>query len=293
MREASPLGHILSQHGASADRACAGIDDVDARGFRWKGNYAISGAKPTKVVQAVYAGARTYDLAGLRMVAAAVTCHYRQHGYIVAAACIPRRTPTDGVIAAAGASRVAIKAVAAVRQKPSHDDACSDERMRRDLPEAAPLGIGDAPRRKAIAQLAPGRQEGSSQLVDSDWRRTPVLTPGADSLRSQAVGQFQAGLGWEVHEHIDAGLFARPGLLDWLIADYRTAYVKAYLHLIEDREKPCALELACSGKVATDCLFDGRPEILGQFFRDLVTESSEKSDAPPETVPLSNIVEEA
>ena len=93
-----------------------------------------------------------------------------------------------------------------------------------------------------------------------------------DAVSAGLVGVCLTGR--EVHEHIDEGLFTRLGLPEWLVARDRASYVDACLRLITNHEERSDLERWFSGAQATDKLFTGRPEILGQRFLRLVAESS-------------------
>ena len=92
-----------------------------------------------------------------------------------------------------------------------------------------------------------------------------------DAVSAGLVGVCLTGR--EVHEHIDEGLFTRLGLPEWLIARNRDAYIEACLRLIANHEERGDLEGWFSGVKATDKLFTGRPEILGQRFLRLVAEA--------------------
>lgn len=94
-----------------------------------------------------------------------------------------------------------------------------------------------------------------------------------DAVSAGLVGVCLTGP--EVHEHIDEGLFARLGMPDWLVARDRAAYVAASLRLIANHEERKDLEGWFSGSQATEKLFTGRPEILGERFLRLIAEASD------------------
>jgi hypothetical protein len=79
--------------------------------------------------------------------------------------------------------------------------------------------------------------------------------------------------GREVHEHIDQGLFERLGLPGWLVAPDTERYIDAARRLAEDHELRNELRRQYSGPDKVQCLFQGRPEVMGRKFVELLEEN--------------------
>jgi len=76
--------------------------------------------------------------------------------------------------------------------------------------------------------------------------------------------------GPEVNEHIDQGLFERLNFPSWLVTKTPEEYIKSAIRLIENVEERLALEKEFTGVDKLDAIFEGRPEIMGQKFLDLL-----------------------
>ena len=77
------------------------------------------------------------------------------------------------------------------------------------------------------------------------------------------VGQCLPGVcmtGPEVHSRIDAGMFRRVGLPEWLIASSVDDYVAAAVELVDDHDGRAALAEDLMTRNAVARLFEGRPE---------------------------------
>ncbi len=92
-----------------------------------------------------------------------------------------------------------------------------------------------------------------------------------DCVTAGLVGVCRTGR--EVHEHIDQGLFERLGLPAWLVASDTESYIEAARRLAEDHELRNALRREHSGPDKVQCLFRGRPEIMGRKFIELLQEN--------------------
>lgn len=93
-----------------------------------------------------------------------------------------------------------------------------------------------------------------------------------DCITAGLVGVCRTGI--EVHEHIDQGLFERLGLPGWLVAADGESYVRAALRLVEDHALRAELRRGHSGADKVEVLFNGRPEIMGQKFLQLLRDRS-------------------
>ncbi|MEN9725740.1 MAG: hypothetical protein RL434_106 [Pseudomonadota bacterium] len=89
-----------------------------------------------------------------------------------------------------------------------------------------------------------------------------------DTITAGLVGINKTGR--EVHEHIDQGLFERLGCPDWMTARTVDEYVTATVRLVDDHELRGTLRRTHAGPDKVQCLFQGRPEILGDLFLDAV-----------------------
>jgi hypothetical protein len=89
-----------------------------------------------------------------------------------------------------------------------------------------------------------------------------------DTITAGLVGINKTGR--EVHEHIDQGLFERLGCPDWMTARTVDEYVGATVRLVDDHELRGTLRRTHAGPDKVQCLFQGRPEILGDLFLEAV-----------------------
>ena len=92
-----------------------------------------------------------------------------------------------------------------------------------------------------------------------------------DCVTAGLVGVCRTGP--EVHEHIDHGLFDRLGLPGWLVAPDTERYIDAARRLAEDHDLRNDLRRNYSGPGKVQCLFQGRPEIMGRKFIELLEEN--------------------
>ncbi|WP_239482958.1 adhesin [Paraburkholderia sp. C35] len=97
------------------------------------------------------------------------------------------------------------------------------------------------------------------------------------------VDAFTLGLpgvnlcGREVFEHIDAGLFERAGMPDWLTAHSIDDYVRAVVRLAPRHEEREALRSTMIAEKAVERIFEGRPEAFGRNVLALVKEQAQRT----------------
>ena len=91
-----------------------------------------------------------------------------------------------------------------------------------------------------------------------------------DTVSAGLVGVCLTGP--EVHEHIDQGLFERLGLPQWMVAKTVDEYVLAACRLAENHEERVRLCKEHSGLDKVEVLFEGRPEVMGELFREKLSE---------------------
>ena len=89
-----------------------------------------------------------------------------------------------------------------------------------------------------------------------------------DTVSAGLMGVCKTGP--EVNEHIDQGLFERLNFPSWLVTKTPEEYIKSAIRLIENVEERLALEKEFTGVDKLDTIFEGRPEIMGQKFMELV-----------------------
>lgn len=85
-----------------------------------------------------------------------------------------------------------------------------------------------------------------------------------DTVSAGLVGICKTGP--EVHEHIDEGLFTRLGFPQWTIAQTIDEYISGAVRMIDQHEERNSMRNSLTGKDKVQCLFEGRPDILGQKF---------------------------
>jgi hypothetical protein len=90
----------------------------------------------------------------------------------------------------------------------------------------------------------------------------------ADMTMAGLVGVCHTGP--QVHEHIDDGMFRRAAFPDWLIAKTDDEYVAAAVRLIENHEERLALRRGLIARGGDQVFLDGRPEVLGEKFIELM-----------------------
>ncbi|HEY5338167.1 MAG TPA: hypothetical protein VIJ85_08195 [Rhizomicrobium sp.] len=90
----------------------------------------------------------------------------------------------------------------------------------------------------------------------------------ADMAAVGMVGVCRTGP--QTHERIDGGMFRRLGLPDWLIAKTDDAYIAAALRLIENHDERLGLRRALIQRGGDAPFLQGRPEILGERFLELL-----------------------
>jgi predicted O-linked N-acetylglucosamine transferase (SPINDLY family) len=90
----------------------------------------------------------------------------------------------------------------------------------------------------------------------------------ADMTMAGLVGVCRTGP--QVHEHIDEGMFRRAGFPDWLIAKTDDEYVAAAVRLIENHDERLALRRGLIGRGGDQVFLEGRPEVLGEKFAELM-----------------------
>lgn len=81
-------------------------------------------------------------------------------------------------------------------------------------------------------------------------------------------------VGPQVHEHIDAGMFRRLGLPEWLIADADEGYVAAAVRLVDGHEERRALRLDLLARDAVQAVFRGDPTLLGERLLTLAPDAA-------------------
>lgn len=91
-----------------------------------------------------------------------------------------------------------------------------------------------------------------------------------DTVSAGLVGVCKTGR--EVHEHIDEGMFQRMNMPAWLVAETREQYIEAALRLIGNDAERNGLRRDYAGRDKVAVLFQGRPEIFGQKFVELVSQ---------------------
>lgn len=79
--------------------------------------------------------------------------------------------------------------------------------------------------------------------------------------------------GREVHERLDAALFRRLRLPEWLIAADAGQYERAAIGLIDDARGRAALTAMILGNGGADALFQGRPERFGLIVEHLLAQA--------------------
>ena len=89
-----------------------------------------------------------------------------------------------------------------------------------------------------------------------------------DCITAGLVGICKSGR--EVNEHIDEGLFRRFDFPDWLITRDTDSYINASLRLIQDHDLRNKLRRQLTGPDKVGRIFNGRPEIMGQKFMDVL-----------------------
>lgn len=102
-----------------------------------------------------------------------------------------------------------------------------------------------------------------------------------DTVTAGLVGVCKTGM--EVNEHIDQGLFERFGLPNWLVTTSNEDYIKATVKLAENHELRNELRRKHTGPDKVQRIFQGRPEIMGQMFRERLqrAESRKLQSAQP------------
>lgn len=79
-------------------------------------------------------------------------------------------------------------------------------------------------------------------------------------------------VGPDVHEHIDAGMFQRLGLPEWMSAKTDQDYVNAAVRLAENHAERLALRRGLLARDAVQVFYKGRPQILGDKLLALARE---------------------
>jgi predicted O-linked N-acetylglucosamine transferase (SPINDLY family) len=92
-----------------------------------------------------------------------------------------------------------------------------------------------------------------------------------DTISAGLVGICKTGP--EVHEHIDEGLFKRLGLPEWLITETEDDYVKAAVRLANAHEERFSLRQQYTGADKVNLLFEGRTQIMGEKFLEVLEAS--------------------
>lgn len=87
--------------------------------------------------------------------------------------------------------------------------------------------------------------------------------------------------GEEVHEHIDQGLFERLGIPAWLVTTTVDDYVEAAVRLANDHQLRRQLREKYSGPSHVEKLFEGRPELMGERFLQLLREKEQEAERDP------------
>jgi hypothetical protein len=88
-------------------------------------------------------------------------------------------------------------------------------------------------------------------------------------------------VGAQVHEHIDAGMFRRLGLPEWLIAGSDEGYVAAAVRLVDGHEERRALRLDLLARDAVQAVFRGDPTLLGERLLALARDASTTTPMAP------------
>lgn len=92
-----------------------------------------------------------------------------------------------------------------------------------------------------------------------------------DTVTAGLIGVCKTGR--EVHEHIDQGLFERLDWPSWLIANTVEEYINAVIRLVDNPIERRSLALKYSGQDRLDVIFQGRSELLGNKFKQLLDEA--------------------
>jgi len=91
-----------------------------------------------------------------------------------------------------------------------------------------------------------------------------------DTVGVGLVGVCKTGP--EVHEHIDQALFGRLGLPEWLVTETVEAYIQAAVRLANEHAERNQIRRQHAGPDKLQVLFQGRPEIMGMRFQQLLEE---------------------
>jgi hypothetical protein len=90
----------------------------------------------------------------------------------------------------------------------------------------------------------------------------------ADMAMAGLMGVCRTGP--QVHEHIDEGMFRRAGFPDWMVAKTDDDYVAAAVRLIENHDERLALRRGLIARGGDQVFLEGRPEVLGEKFSELM-----------------------
>jgi hemolysin activation/secretion protein len=185
---------------------------IEVKGFKLSGTLHVSSEKLLPLINS-YAG-KSYTLSELEKIASLITKAYREEGYFVARAYIPKQSMSEGILEIAiiegnyGAFKLTnTSLVNNERVQGMLDDVKGDNIVSVNTLERAMLIINDTPGAKVTgADVMPGSKVGTSDFAIKTEATNPYSAYiVADNYGSKYTGRYRANIGLSANSPLGYG----------------------------------------------------------------------------------------